>query len=251
MIKPYKACYLLLLALLCCRKPYSQPAITSPGNYLIVEGVINTGSDSTTITLSRTVNISNATTANPVLNAIVAVESDQNIVYPLTGIGNGIYVSTGLNLDNSHAYRLSIKTANNEQYYSDYVAALNSPPIDSVYYIIANNELSFYCNTHDPTNTVKYYRWEFQETWIFNSNFDSHYYSNGDTVLARPANDQIYTCWGNVTSSNIILASTANLSKDVVDNNLMISIPSTSEKLNSKYSIIVRQYALTGDAYNF
>ena len=47
-----------------CRKPYNPPAIASPPSILVVEGVI-TGSDSTFITLSRTVNIAALNTNNP------------------------------------------------------------------------------------------------------------------------------------------------------------------------------------------
>jgi len=251
MIRPNKAWYLLLLSLICCKKPYNPPAITAPGSYLVVEGVINSGSDSTIIKLSKTVNLSSPVITNAVLHAVVAVESDQNISFPLTETTNGNYVSAGLNLDNTHNYRLSIKTSNSEQYSSDFVAVLNAPPIDSVSYGIEGNELNIYSNTHDPTNTVKYYRWDYQETWIFHSTYDSQSVSNGDTVLQRTANQQVYQCWASDTSSNIIIGSSAKLSKDVIVNNPITSIASSSEKLTTKYSILVRQYALTGDAYNF
>jgi len=234
-----------------CKKPYNPPAITSAGSYLVVEGAINSGSDETTIKLSRTFKLSNAVSLNPELQAIVAVQSDQNINFPLTETTNGNYVSGGLNLDNSHKYRLSIKTSNNEQYYSDYVPVLNSPPIDSVNFTVTNNGINIYSNTHDATNGVKYYRWDFQETWIFHSNYDSGVYSNGDTVLIRPANDQIFTCWRNDTSSTIIINSSAKLAKNIISENPLTSIASTSEKLGNEYSILVRQYALTPDAYTF
>ncbi len=246
-------CFLVLAIIVVaagCKKPYNPPAISSTNSYLVVEGAINSGSDETIIRLSKTVNLSNTITTNPVTDAIVVVESDQHIVFPLTETTPGNYVSGGLNLDNSHTYRLSIKTSA-EQYYSDYVPVLNSPPIDSVYFKITNTGLDIYSATHDPASAVKYYRWDYQETWIIHSNYDSGVISNGDTVLARPANDQIYTCWTSDTSSTIIIGSSAKLAKDVIVDNPVTAYPSTSEKLGSEYSILVRQYALTGDAYNF
>lgn len=233
-----------------CKKPYNPPATTSAGSYLVVGGTISSGTDSTDIVLARTVNLSSTVTLNPVLNAIVSVQSDQNIDYPLYGTANGNYVSAGLNLDNAHTYRLSIKI-NNEQYYSDYVPVLNAPPIDSIHYSITNNGINIYSDAHDPTNAVKYYRWDYQETWIFHSNYDSDFISNGDTVLGRPSNNQIYTCWRSDTSSTIILNSSAKLAKDVIANNPITSITSTSEKLGSGYSILLHQYALTPAAYSF
>ena len=78
-----------------CRKPYDPPAVASPGSYLVVEGVINAGADSTTIKLSRTVNLSSQITNNPVSGAVVAVQSDQNISYPLAQTTPGTYACAG------------------------------------------------------------------------------------------------------------------------------------------------------------
>lgn len=241
----------LLISIMGCRKSYNPPAISSPGSYLVVEGVINSGTDSTFIKLSRTVNLSGTVTANPVLQAVLAVESDRAAIYPLAETSNGYYVSTGLNLDNTRKYRLRIQT-NGELYLSDFVPVVNSPAIDSVNYVIKNDGLQIYVSTHDPRNATHYYRWNYNETWVFHSNYSSFFKSNGDTVLARTlVNDEVYTCWGNDTSNTINIASSAKLSKDVISNIPITFVASTSEKLGTEYSIIVKQYALTGDAYNF
>jgi hypothetical protein len=243
---------LIIVALTGCRKPYNPPAISAPGSYLVVEGVINSGADSTFIKLSRTVNLSSNNTNNPELHALLTVESDQNASFPLIETGNGNYASGGLNLDNSRKYRLRIKTANNEEYLSDFVPVVNSPAIDSVSYVIKSDGVNIYASTHDPKNNTHYYRWDYQETWIFHSIYYSFFKSNGDTVLARDlVNDNVYQCWRSDTSSSIIIASSAKLTKDIVVNNPLTSVSSTSEKFTNKYSINVRQYALTGDAYAF
>jgi hypothetical protein len=239
-----------------CKKPYDPPISSTTGNYLVVEGVVNSGTDSTFIKLSRTVTLSTSNALNPELNAALFVEGDQNVSYPLRETGNGNYSCAGLNLDNAHKYRLSIKTADGKQYLSDYQSVLNSPPIDSVSYdtkgALTTPGLNIYVNTHDATNKVVYYRWDYQETWIIQSPFLSAFKSNGDTVLARDlVNDNIDRCWKSDTSSVIILGSSAKLSTNVITNNPITSVVSTDEKLGLEYSIIVRQYALTADAYNF
>jgi Domain of unknown function (DUF4249) len=254
-----KVKYLMVLvfaAFAACKKPYNPPISSSTGNYLVVEGVLNSGPDSTVIRLSRTVKLSNNVAANPELHAVVAVQGDQNISYPLVETGNGNYACAGLNLDNTHQYRLSIATTDGKQYLSDYQTALNSPPIDSVNYdtkgTLSAPGLNIYVNTHDPANKVQYYRWDYQETWIIHSYFESAFKSNGDTVLGRDLiNDNIFQCWQSDTSNVIVLGSSAKLSTNVITNNPITSIVSTSEKLGFEYSILVRQYALTADAYNF
>jgi hypothetical protein len=219
---------------------------------MVVEGVINSGSDSTIIKLSKTVNLSSATTTNPILKAIVTVESNQNSTYALTETTNGKYVSAGLNLNNTLQYRLRIKTADSKEYLSDYVTVLDSPPIDTINYDIQSNGINLYSGTHDPSNKVKYFRFDYTETWIFHSKYLSQYKSNGDTVLGRDLkNDNIYQCWQNDTSSTIVLASSAKLAQDVLVNNPITSVSSTLEKLEVRYSIMVRQYALSADAYSF
>jgi hypothetical protein len=243
---------LCIVVMASCKKPYNPGVINSPNSYLVVEGIINSGSDSTIIKLSRTVNLSNATTINPLPGATLTVEGDQNTSYPLKETVHGTYVSPGLNLDNSHKYRLRIKTQDSRQYVSDFVAVLNSPPIDSISYKITPDGLNIYSNTHDPHNNARYYRWDYQETWLFHSNFASYFKSDGITIQTRNLiNDNIYTCWSSDTSSVIILGSSAKLSQDVISDNPITFIPSSSEKLAVKYSILVKQYALTGDAYLF
>lgn len=221
-----------------------------------MEGVINSGSDSTFIKVSRTVKLTDKVAIKPELNAVVAVQGDQNSTYPLTEMGNGSYACAGLNLDNAHKYRLSIKTAKNEQYVSDYMEVLNSPPIDSVSFDTkgtpSDQGLNVYVTTHDATNKVHYYRWDYQETWIFHSNYPSYFKSNGDTVLGRNmVDDNITYCWQTDTSSTIVLGSSAKLAQDVIASQPITSIVSSSEKVGDEYSIQVRQYALTTDAYNF
>ncbi len=245
---------LLVLSLICCKKPFNPTVIAAPNSYLVVEGQINSGSDSTIIKLSQTVNLDNANPVNPVLGAVVTVESDQNNTYPLADLkGDGNYSTAGLNLPASQKYRLRIKTGDGHQYLSDFVEVKPTPPIDSIGYIIQNDGLQLYVNAHDPANNTHYYRWEYKETWIFHAKYKSDYVLNaaGDAIVPRDINKSVYFCFANDSSSNILLSSTAKLSQDIVYQSPLTKIPSTSEKIEMKYSILVKQYALTPDAYSF
>jgi hypothetical protein len=250
-----KNCAIIILfaiILIACKKPYYPPETTVNYNYLVVEGVINSGADSTIIKLSRTVTLSAKNTFNPELHAVLTVEGDQGNSYPLTETTGGSYVSPGLNLDNTHNYRLRIKTVNGEQYLSDYVAVLNSPQIDSVSYKTDNKGVNVFVSTHDPKNATRYYRWDYNETWSYNSAFFSYYKSNGDTVLPRTLNDLVYSCWrSSDTSSTIVLSNSTKLTNDVIVNFPLTSIGGTDERLGSVFCIQVLQYALTPDAYSF
>jgi hypothetical protein len=234
-----------------CSKPYKPAIVASNNNYLVVEGNINTGTDSTTIQLSRTTNIASGITSKPELNATVIIQDNQNGSYSLTSKGNGAYTSALLTLDPTRMYRLNITTSDKNIYVSDYVPAKTSPSIDSVGYKIESNGVQIYVSTHDPNNATHYYHWNYNETWEFHVKYPSSYISNGTSVVPRQADQNVYQCWGNDIASDIELGSSAKLSQDVIYQNPLIFIPSTSEKIEIRYSVLVKQYAMTTDGYNY
>ena len=246
-------CYGIALFLMSCRTPFIQPNIAAPSSYLVVEGVINCGGDSTTIKLSKTVGISSKTTVNPVVGATVMVENNQNsTTWPLVGDGRGNYVTAGLNLSSAAEYRLSIITPDG-RYVSDYVPVTSTPPVDSVGYLLQNGSVELYVNAHDPTNKAVYYRWDYRETWIFHAEYFSKYIADTvtQTIVPRPADKDIYYCFGTDSSSAVLIASTHHLAKSVVYQNPIAHIALSSEKLEQKYSVLVNQYAITADAYTY
>jgi hypothetical protein len=234
-----------------CKKPYNPVIVASNTNYLVVEGVINSGQDSTIIHLSRTTNISDTTKVNPELGAQVTVESDQNTTYPIHELGKGVYASPSLNLDAAHKYHLHIKTTDGKEYLSDPEAVKPTPPIDSVGFSFQGNGIQLYVNTHDPNNNTHYYRWDYTETWSFHARYPSPLITNGTDLVSRTPEQEVYSCFGNQVSSTVLLGSSAKLSRDFIYQSPLTQVASTSEKLETKYSILVKQYALTSDAYNF
>lgn len=78
-------------ACLGCKRLYAPPATSTDYGYLVVEGVVDAGSDSTIIRLSRTIRISSKNAMRPENGAIVTVESDQNNAYPPIETTNGRY----------------------------------------------------------------------------------------------------------------------------------------------------------------
>ena len=164
-----------LLLFSSCKKPYAPPVVASGPSVLVVEGTINTGADSTIIHLTHTIPVSSpaGTQSPPELNATVTVESDANATYMLSEMGNGYYASAGLNLSPANKYKLKIVTTGNKIYESDFVPVKNSPPIDSLSYQIQTKGLQLNVSTHDPSNNTRYYRWEYNETWIIHSKYAS------------------------------------------------------------------------------
>ena len=69
-------CYFLII--FSCRKPYNPVIVSTDQSYLVVDGLINSGSDSTIIYLSRTVKLNSPSFRNDEQGARVTIESDKN-----------------------------------------------------------------------------------------------------------------------------------------------------------------------------
>jgi hypothetical protein len=245
---------LLSMVVFGCKKPYLPPIVANSPSYLVVEGVINPGTDSTIIRLSRTIPLSTKDAPTPELGAKVVVESDANARYPLTETGKGNYVAVGLNLSITNKYRLTITTADSKTYQSDFVQVKNSQPIDSVTYQVKSDGVQINANTHDPSNSTRYYRWDYSEAWIIHSKYQTILKLQTDpvdSVVSRPQSEYNYKCFNFAQSSHIVLASTANLASDVLQNTPITKVASTSERFTERYSILVKQYALTKEAFDY
>ena len=238
------------IALTTCKTPYTPAPITAVNNYLVVEGLININ-DSTYINLSRTVGVMSASTVKPELKAIITIVSNTGSSYPLKEVGNGLYSAPSYNLNPANQYSLRIKTSNGNTYASDFTPAVVSPPVDSVNWTPTPNALNIYVNTHDPANAIRYYRWDYSEEWEFRSDYDSFFVSNGLNIVWRDPAKHVYQCYGGDTSHVITLGTSAGLSQDVIYRQLINVVASNAEKIGIRYSIQVKQYALTKDAYDY
>jgi hypothetical protein len=235
-----------------CKEVYKPHAIQNNPNLLVVDGIIISGNDSSVITLSRTRNLADTAVSVKELNAQVTVVGATGVEYPLYDQGNGRYVTDQLQLDTSQQYQLKVITYDGNEFRSEFNKVRTSPPIDSVYW---NQDSSYnvhvYLNTHDPTNNTRYYRWEYVETWEYRSAYPSFLQMVNDTPVFRSLTEQIYRCYQTQSSSSIDVANTSRLSSDIVNRYEINSVLSGSEKITAIYSNLVKQYAITAEAFDF
>ncbi len=240
-----------LLLFFACREAYISPVNSSTQNLLVVEGILNSGDTSTTIVLSRSVKLLDTAEFVPETGALVSVESEQQEVYPLTETGNGRYWSPGLPLNSNLKYRLLITTDDGKRYASDFIPVVDSPPIDSIGWDRDADKVTIHASTHDPGNSTRYYRWDFNETWEFHSPFYSGLEYVNFRLIERRNSDEIYYCWKTRPSSQILVTNTLALGQDRVHKFPITRIVNGEVKLTVKYSIEVFQYALTKEAYEY
>jgi hypothetical protein len=243
----------LLLGITSCKDPFEPPVELSNPSFLVVEGYIN-GNGSTRIKLSRTASLSDTVVLRPELNAQVKIEGTSGSVYTLSDIGNGgSYEALTTSLHANEQYRIYIQTADNKEYVSEYVVYKATPTIDELAWEKRSNGVQVLLTTHDPRNQTRYYRWEFEETWELRSTYiPTHEWSETlHRIIPRDPTINIYNCWKTVPSKNILVGSSAKLLDDVITNYPLAFVPDTSWKLNIRYSILAKQYALTKEAYQY
>ncbi|MEJ0083717.1 MAG: DUF4249 domain-containing protein [Puia sp.] len=245
--------FLLLICLAACKDKYNPEIHLPSAGLLVVEGFVNTGTGPTTILLSRSSSIDHIADI-PESGAQIEVQSETGISYPLSADTIGKYSISQLSLDSSQKYRLHIKTADGKEYLSDYSEVKKSPPIDSVGWKAGSDQIMIYVSTHDDQNKSLYYQWNYEETWMYNSAYDSKLeYSPRDSMIHdRPNEDLIYTCWKMNRSTEIILGSTTSLSSDVVFQFPLLNISYyASNRLVNRYSMLVKQIVLNKDWYEW
>lgn len=244
--------WLMVLLVGGCVDPYRPPEVASPDSYLVVNGFYNSApGTTTTIQLSRSQNLTDPKSPTAETGAAVTIESARNAVSALKEGSAGVYSLSGVTPLSGETYRLHVRTVKGVNYYSDYVPVVTTPPIDSVSWRVENDGVQISVNTHDPQNQTRYYRWEYDETWAYTAAYYSSYEYVASTKQIVNRTADIYHCWGSFSSTNIMTNSTVRLSRDVVSQYPLTTITGSSIKFQSKYSILVRQYALSQAGYEY
>ncbi|PRY12639.1 uncharacterized protein DUF4249 [Pontibacter ummariensis] len=243
--------WVLMLLLSSCVEPYEPEVIQARNSFLVVSGFLNVNGP-TTIQLSRTQNLSDQSMPIFEERASVFIEEEQGGQHRLWELGSGTYTISGLDLNVGSKYRLFIRTAAGKEYASDYVAVKQTPAIDEVSWEAGSEGLEIFVSTHDPKNDTWYYRWEYEDTWEYTSAYDTNLkFVNGEVVYREYGELGIYRCWRTEASKTIKLGTSTKLSQDVIHAYPLLSVPSNSSKLLYKYSVLVKQYALTREAYQY
>ncbi len=251
----------VILLIVQCKEAYEPAVQSSIQRYLVVEGFLNANGP-TTIKISKTSSVLKNEEMQPEVGAQVRVESTGNSVHTLSGNTNGEYTAN-IPVNINEKYRLLIKTSNGKEYASAFVPVLKTPAIDSISWVREKNGVQIYANTHNPANNTRYYKWEYEETWEIIPEYRSKFDVEEFADLENPVPPVIYIfhprdpdrfpriCWGSAKSSQIILGSSIKLSEDRIYLSPLTYIPPTSEKVVHKYSILVKQHAISREAFDF
>jgi hypothetical protein len=225
---------------------------TGKNDYLVIEGFINVGQKAvTSITLSRVAPLLGESQVFEG-DATLFIERKDGTLYPLHGNGNGIFKSDSLNLDPTMDYRLLITTKNNNQYASEFATPKITPAIDSIYWRSEVDGVHMYVASHDDESNTTYYKWDYEEAWEYHSSYKSNYVYNNGALLPRgdPLMFKLYKCWRSALLKDLRFASTQGLDADAI-NYPLSSFGQYSEQTSVRYSILVKQRALTKGEFDY
>jgi hypothetical protein len=233
-----------------CRKPFESPENPDAGTILVVEGGLAVGdSADNKILLSRLQPLKDTVVSRPEPGATITIISRSGRSWAITDIGQGEYRSLH-SIPAAEDHKLRIVTKSGRRYETAFLKTINTPLIDSVTRIEGEN-VDLFVHTHDPTNATPYYRWDFTETWEYKARYESFVYLKGDQLVERLPEEKVFRCWKTRQSDKILINNTLALSENRISFQPLTTIVRPEERLSERYSILVRQYGISKEAYEF
>ena len=159
------------------------------------------------------------------------------------------------------SYQVRIITPNGEALASGFDKMSNGPAIDSVYYSIKDvpttnpsinhRIMQFYVDLNALGDFSQFYKWEVVETWEYHAAHPAEHYYDGDFHKIDPPDYSNNICWITVPVKNVFTISTKSLSQNKYSQYPLQFIDGETSRLGIRYSILVRQLALSEPAYNY
>jgi hypothetical protein len=239
---------------------------------LVVDAKITDQEGPFRVRLTRSVKVNVMFYLDPVLDADVHIYDDKGNSFPLFGDKNGWYESSDKKLKGipGNSYTLSIATADGMQYESSSVLMEEAAEIDSLYFeevsrtrfennkTFEENWLDILLDSHDPEGKIKYWWFEFEETWQVRMLTD--YISVQHSPPDAPSNitkenisvsaDKI-VCWVTKPSKSILIESTVSSMENEIKRFPLRSLGPGEDKLHIRYSILVKQSSISPELYDF
>lgn len=250
---------IIIFLLTTCIEPYI-PNIEGYESLLVVDGLITDENSSYSVKLSRSMKED----GEPVMvsDASVSVSDDIGNIFNFESKGDGFYQSDVTRFKGTvgRTYTLHITTSEGVEYKSDPCMMFDVPDIDTIFFekdeVLTNNGtesdigIQIYLRSKEGDDS-RYYRWAFDETWKFKVPTPSRsIYVDEHHIYMNP--DVREYCWKSRKSAEILINRTYPGDTKTIQKMPITFIPSDkSDRLLIHYSILVRQYSISREEYDF
>ena len=261
-IMKYIASLLITLSFLfsSCIEEYQMPNFASGGfqSELVVQGYILSGEESV-VYLSRTEPVYNEVSPLPIKNAKINIIGQNGYESEQAEYNDedDYYIIKAETLPSNSLYALRIEL-DEEVYQSEFAAIIESPEIDEISYKEQEDGISIHLSTYADDNESRYYMWGYEEDWEFHASVNLlvpqegvFIYNKNNYVFENTKINPYYYCWGHRKSSNIHIYNTSNLQENTVKDKRLLNIPVDDIRISYIYSILVKQWSLTPEAYTY
>ncbi len=254
--------YFLVAVIFCsCVEPYEIGTETFE-SALVIEGTITDELETQKIKLSRTFRVEEDTPA-PENFAQVKVVGDNGSEYNFNSVEEGIYqsnnpfrASAGVN------YTLEITTQDGNNYSSKPSALSGTSIIDDISAIrtiqpiggIDSDGIAILVDSRASNADNSYYRYTYEETYEIRSFYrvsEKFIVTENGRIEIVSKEEQDYICYTTKYSNEIILTNTSSLTDNNIESVPVHFINRNSRALAYRYSILVKQYSLSREAYEF
>jgi len=246
---------LMCLGILSCTDPYQMKTDTFE-EAIVIEATITNVLQKQVIKVSRTYRFEDN---GPVFEQgaqVTMTDSDGNLYNFVEE--NGAYASANaFQAVPGKQYQLTVITSDGKKYVSDQEILSPVNNIESVTASVETRDqkrgVEIKAQCFDPTNSAKYYRYEYEETYkIVAPRWRSYkiLITGPQSFELVPRTEEAQTCYSTDKSTDIILFSTDDSEEARVDFAFRF-ISDQNYIISHRYSVLVRQYVQNLNAYNY
>jgi len=238
------------------------PDIDSYDKRIVIDGMITNQPGPYEIKLSVSSTISRPE-QTPYSGAQVIVADNTGNEEVFTEMAPGIYKSSmdGLQGITGRQYKVIIRTSDEKEYASAFQELPNPVKIANVFAEIESRETAdefrteygyqFYVDSETAEQDSTYLMWRAIGTYKYQSDFLIRYMYDRRVITVFPQPDSFYTCYANDINTGIFTADLSKLTSPGVTRFPLNFVNTNTRRLSIKYSLLVKQYTMSLDAYNY
>lgn len=223
------------------------PDIHEEDELLVVEGLITDQPEPCMIKISRSLPVGAKNRIRPLRGCAVTVSDDLGNRYSFAEGDTGVYTSPqGFQGIPGRSYKVFISAPSSSgflNYESSSTLLVPTSEVSLEYekVIINDSEIDFFdaegCQIYLNTYLSKdgFVRWDYQETWLMRLPFSV---PNGK-------------CWLTERSRHIMIRNNKYYGKGGILHEPLLFISNETDRLSARYSILINQYSISADEYDF